>query len=156
MKCFKTSHNKGQSLVEVVVAVGAMSLLLVALLALVVTSIKNSRLAKDRAKAVALAQGGVELMRAYRDYSWTEFSSFATGDDYVLDSSWTVDIVGLGGVITGCDELSYMDATNFYSRCVKLSSVGASAVDIQVTVSWQEGSQLQQTVQNTRLSVWER
>jgi Tfp pilus assembly protein PilV len=155
VKCFK--DNQGQSLVEVVVAVGAMSLLLVALLSLVVVSIKNSRLAKDRAKAVALAQGGIELMRAYRDYSWTEFSSFATGDDYVLDASWTVDLIGLGEVATGCDEASYMDATNFYSRCVGLSSAGgASAVDVQVTVSWQEGSQLQQTVQNTRLSVWER
>ena len=155
MKCFKANHNRGQSLVEVVVAVGAMSLLLVALLALVVMSIKNSRLAKDRAKAVALAQGGVELMRAYRDYSWTEFSIFATGDDYVLESDWTVDTVGLGEVATGCDEISYMDETNFYSRCVKLSS-GASVVDVQVTVSWQEGSRLEQTVQSTRLSIWER
>jgi Tfp pilus assembly protein PilV len=56
---------KGQSLVEVVIAVGAMSVLLVALLSLMSLSLRNSRLAKDRARAVASASQGVELMRAY-------------------------------------------------------------------------------------------
>lgn len=153
MKYFK--DNTGQSLVEVVVAVGAMSLLLVALLSLVVLSIRNSRIAKDRTQAVALAQGGVELMRAYRDYSWTEFNSFATGDDYVLTAGWTVE-EGLDGVASNCDETSYMDSSDFYSRCVQLESVPPSAVDVQVTLSWQEGVQLYQTVQRTRLSVWKR
>jgi hypothetical protein len=103
---------------------------------------------------VALAQGGVELMRAYRDYSWVEFNSFATGDDYVLAAGWTVE-EGLDGVARNCDETSYMDSSDFYSRCVQLGSA-ASAVDVQVTLSWQEGVQLFQTVQKTRLSVWER
>jgi Tfp pilus assembly protein PilV len=147
----KRSACLGQSLIEVVVAVGVMSLLLVSLLSLISLSIKNSRLAKDRTLAVQLAQEGVELMRAYRDYSWSEFNA-AVGNVYVLPLNWTVE----DGLSTpGCDETDFIiDA--FFSRCVELSSGGIDGVEAGVTVSWQEGTQLKQTVQTTRLSLWER
>ncbi len=142
--------TKGQSLVEVVVGIGMMAMLLVALLSLVALSVKNSRLARDRTKAVALAQEGVELMRTYRDFSWTEFSVSGVSS---LPDGWVVADGLTGG---SCDEADYMDSDNFYSRCVDLIFDDISAVDVEVTVYWQEGSRLNSLVQTTKLSLWER
>lgn len=136
MKC-----SKGQSLVEVVIAVGAMSVLLVALLSLMSLSLRNSRLAKDRARAVALASEGVELMRAYRDYNWNQFLNLADGSNYDLPANWVVE-----------DGLSAVCGSD---RCVRLVLAGGQ-VEVSVAVSWVEGSQTFSTNQVTQLSLWER
>jgi len=143
--------SAGQSLVEVVVAIGVMSLLLMALLALVSLSVKNSRVARDRSKAVALAQQGVELMRTYRDYSYTLLAA-AAGETYVLAANWAVED---GLVTAGCDETSFMDETDYFSRCVRVIMVEPSQVEVAVTVYWQEGNKLNATEQTTRLSSWQ-
>lgn len=150
MKCFNKKHL-GQSLIEVVVATGMMALLLTAVLSLISLSVKNSRLAKDRTKAVGLAQGGVELMRAYRDSNWNDLYSVSDGTNYDLPDNW---IVG-DGLIDGCPADNNIDG--FFTRCVQVTADGFDPqVIIQVVVSWHEGSQTYQTAQSTRLSKWER
>lgn len=136
MKC-----SKGQSLVEVVIAVGAMSVLLVALLSLMSLSLRNSRLAKDRARAVASASEGIELMRAYRDFNWSEFLDKANSTNYSLPANWVVG----AGLSTSCN----------IERCVRLTTT-AGQVKVDVSVSWLEGSQTFSTNQVTQLSLWER
>ena len=145
MQCNK-KQNLGQSLIEVVVAVGMIALLLTAVLALISLSVKNSRLAKDRTIAVGLAQQGVELMRTYRDYSFTGLSGQADGTVYNLPENWTV----LTGLSASCPATN--NIYSYYLRCVKLSP----GIEVIVTVDWQEGSQNFQTVQSTNLSLWER
>ena len=143
--------QKGQSLIEVVVAVGVMSLLMVALLTTITLAVKNSRLAKDRVQAVSLANEGIELMRAYRDYDYTEFYAKAQTDEYNLPYSWVVED-GLSG---GCPVVVF-GIRDFFRRCVLVSNADASSVDVSVTVEWQEGSRVHQVVQSTRLTLWER
>ena len=126
-------------------AVGMMALLLTAVLALISLSVKNSRLAKDRTKAVGLAQQGVELMRTYRDYSWSDLSGQADGTIYNLPENWTV-----GPLLNSPCQTK--NIYSYYTRCVKLSP----GVEVIVTVSWVEGSQTHQTIQSTNLSLWER
>lgn len=126
---------------EMVVAIGAMSVLLVALLSLMSLSLRNSRLAKDRAQAVALAQEGVELMRAYRDFNWSEFLAKANSTNYNLPANWVVE----NGLNAACSS----------ERCVQLNPV-AGQVEVNVVVSWLEGSQTFTTNQLTQLSLWER
>jgi len=140
--------NKGQSLVEVVVGIGMMSLLLVALLSLISLSVKSSRVAKNRSKAVALAQEGLELMRTYRDYNWNEFLSYANGSEYILNSNWTVN----DELVSDCTSDDKMYLGSLFSRCVNLSG----EVDVVVTVYWQEGLKLNSMVQSTKLTRWER
>ena len=144
MACFNKKHC-GQSLIEVVVAVGMFGLLLTAVLALISLSVKNSRLSKDRTNAVSLAQQGVELMRTYRDYNFTDLSGQANGTVYNLAENWTVG----PALSSPCQEKNIY---SYYTRCVKLSP----GIEVIVTVSWVEGSQTYQTVQSTNLSLWER
>ncbi len=133
-----------------VVAIGAMSLLLVALLALISLSLRNSRLAKDRAQAVALAQEGVELMRAYRDYRWSELLGAASGTNYNLPDNWVVED-GLGEVCVEARQIN-----NFFWRCVTLTTPLPDQVGVAVSVSWPEGGQVFTTNQVGQLSLWER
>jgi len=131
------------------VAVGMMALLLTAVLALISLSVKNSRLAKDRTKAVGLAQEGIELMRAYRDKrGWIGLLA-ATGDNN-LPKNWTVNDLLIGP----CPGTNNIDG--YYLRCVVLTMQPGGEVVVQVTVSWQEGGQTQKTIQTTKLSLWER
>ena len=141
---------KGQSLVEVIVAVGAMSLLLVSLLALVSLSLRNSRLAKDRAQAVTLAQEGGELMRAYRDYNWSQLLAAANGTDYNLPANWVVE--------TGLSEVCLQERQiyDFFWRCVNLTQPSGGLVEMNVTVAWPEGNQTFTTNQTSQLTIWER
>jgi hypothetical protein len=139
--------NSGQSLVEVIIAVGAMSLLMVALLALVSLSIRSNRLSQSRAEAVALAEEGIELMRAYRDLSWTDLYD-KDGNNYGLEKNWTVE-----SDFVSCPVINNID--DFFIRCVDISNIGGT-INIKVTVSWQEGSQIMSTKQTSQLSLWER
>lgn len=145
--------NSGQSLVEVIVAVGMMALLLVALLALITLSIKNSRVAQNHADAVALSQGGVELMRAYRDYSFTALQSAVRLTAYPLPSDWVVE----NGLSGDCDTQSYTVSENF-ARCalVDLTEGETDSIDVVITTYWQEGASQKSVNQTARLSQWER
>jgi Tfp pilus assembly protein PilV len=145
------NNQEGQSLIEVIVAVGMMALLLVSLLALITISIKNSRLAQNRAQAVSLSQGGVELMRAFRDFSWTGFLQEADSTNYQLPQNWVVED-SLGPV---CDTVS-IEINGVFSRCVTLSLSGIDTVEVLVTTYWADGSQTKTVTQTTRLSKWER
>ena len=132
---------------EVVVAVGAMSVLLIALLALVSLSLRNSRLGKDRARAVALSQEGIELMRAYRDYNWQEL--LGSSGNWNLPDNWVVE----NGLDQGCNPVLRID--DFFWRCVELSDA-SGGMEIKVSVSWLEGAQTFTTNQVTQMSLWER
>lgn len=147
MQCIKRK-NKGQSLIEVIVAVGMISLLLTAVLALVSLSVKNSRLAKDRTKAVDRAQEGIELMRTYRDLSWTDLMLQTGASEYNLPEDWTV----LSSWDSPCVN---KNIESFFKRCVVLTD-GGETVSVSVTVSWPEGNQTHKTVQETNLTLWER
>ena len=150
VKCWQ---SKGQSLVEVVVAVGAMSILLVSLLSLVSLSLRNSQLAKDRAQAVSLAQEGVELMRAFRDYNWSGFLALTGPTEYNLPSNWTVT-TGLGEV---CSQTKKINEYFEFWRCVRLMEIETNKeVEVIVKVYWQKGSQVREVEQITRLTVWQR
>jgi type II secretory pathway pseudopilin PulG len=142
-----SKNQSGQSLVEVIVAVGMMALLLVAILALVALSVKNSRLAKTRNQAVALAQEGIELMRTYRDYSWTELMSRANGTVFDLPDNWII----ANGLTNNCP--SDFPINSVFRRCVSLNNT-TGAINVLLTVAWQEGAKIYQTEQTTQLSLW--
>lgn len=64
---FTKKHHKGFSLVEVVVAIGVLSIGLLAVSQLFSRNLKEMMEIRDQTTAVALAQEGVELVRNYHD-----------------------------------------------------------------------------------------
>ena len=77
-------NNKGLSLIEVIVAVGVVSILLVSMVAALTKSMASARVSKNRSLASSYLQEGLEIARYSRDHSasWEDFV-----DDCCLDSS---------------------------------------------------------------------
>jgi len=63
---FKKS-KKGQALVEIVLAIGIASLVLIGLTRVVTLALKNNQFAKDKVLATQYAQAGLEEARKLRD-----------------------------------------------------------------------------------------
>ena len=79
--------ESGQSLVELIVAVGLILTAVVALLTLATSSMKSSGFGVAKARATKLANEEMELVRAYRDsVGWSDFSS-GTGVPSCSDST---------------------------------------------------------------------
>ena len=79
----QTSRNdKGLSLIEVIVAVGVISILLVSMVALLTKSMASARVSKNRSLASSYLQEGLEIARYSRDHSasWEDFVSGCCSD----------------------------------------------------------------------------
>ncbi len=69
----KTSTNqKGQTLVEIMVAVGIITAVLIASLSLVIAVIQAGAVSRERVQAANLAQEGLEAVRNIRDSYWID------------------------------------------------------------------------------------
>lgn len=67
--------QKGQSLFEVVVAIGVVALLLTGLASAVTRSVSNTTFAKNQSIANRYSQQAVEWMRTERDTSWDQLAN---------------------------------------------------------------------------------
>ncbi|HUS59771.1 MAG TPA: prepilin-type N-terminal cleavage/methylation domain-containing protein [Nevskiaceae bacterium] len=92
-------REKGQSLIEVLVALAVMAIVILALVRVTTVSIRNATFAKNRALATKYAQEGMEKVRAYRDeVVWETFTSNCppTLDALPLPFTRTVACTGSG------------------------------------------------------------
>ncbi len=67
--------KKGQSLIEVVVAVGVVVLLVTGLIVGSTASMKGSEFSVAKSRALKYSQEGIELSRSLRDGSWATFAA---------------------------------------------------------------------------------
>ena len=79
---------KGQSLFEVLVAIGVSTLIVVAIVSLVTNSIRNTTLSKNKTLAARYAQDATEWLRGQRDADIDDFKSKATGTYCFNTLSW--------------------------------------------------------------------
>lgn len=137
-------QQSGQTLVEVLFALGVVSVCLVALVIAIVTAVRNARFAKNSSLASQYAQEGTEAARRERDTSatWSDFiSSF--NSDRGLDSG--LNWAGCGSANVG-----------IFERCVNFDNTDPSGEIsiVTVTVSWSEGGRDHSVEAVTRLTKW--
>ncbi len=143
--------EKGQTLLEVLVALAVVVLVIVALIKATTYSLKGSDFSKTQALATRYAQEAIEWTRAERDKSWDNLAdrSSADGSTYCLTSlSWP----GAGG----CSESGFLEADNRFKREVVLKNVGGEGnrIEVRVEVSWQDASGEHHSRLETYLSNW--
>jgi Tfp pilus assembly protein PilV len=71
--------TSGQTLIEVLIALGAAVTIVVAISTVVITALNNAQFSRSQVLAVQHATEGIEFMRKLRDSDWNTFSSYATG-----------------------------------------------------------------------------
>jgi Tfp pilus assembly protein PilV len=143
-------RNKGQSLIEAVVAIGVVILIVSGLIVAVISSIRSAQSSRSRSVATKLTQDGMESMRNLRDSGWTQFISLASGVEWCLGSD---------GIITAPDETDLScpqieSAKTFFDRRIVISDTSDEQATVMVTVTWTEGSTPRRSSAVTYLTKW--
>lgn len=144
--------KKGQSLVEVVMAVGIISLILVGLVSAISFSLSNTQYARNKALATKYSQEALEWFRSERDtLGWAAFVSYAptvtcNKNNYCQNQntfSWSVP-----GTCTGV----IVDNLNIFKRNTYLQTESPDRVKVSVTTQWSQGSRDPSVVLSTYLT----
>jgi len=125
---------KGQSLFEVMFAVGIAALVMIAIVSLSTRSVKNSDFSKNNALATKYAQEGIEIVRQRRDsMGWDGFNT--------------------AYIDRGDNELPTTDSSVF-TRTFRVNADADGVVVVTVTVRWTDSSGEHQVQNSTKLSNW--
>lgn len=81
---------KGLTIIEVVIALGAGTVILTALTLVTLTSLNNSRHGSSEALATQFAQEGMEVLRNMKDNNWSTFNGLSDSTTYCMASSCSV------------------------------------------------------------------
>lgn len=137
-------NQQGQTLIEIIVAIGLIVLVMTTLVGGVTLAVRNNRFAKDRALSKEYVRQTQEWLRSQRDQvGWDTFASILRSDgttfSYCLPTlpqtpqelQTVVPTTGGCGVISGTQ----------FVRTVALVLTGnpVTQVDATVTVAWQDG-----------------
>jgi len=153
---------KGQSLIEVLIALSFATIVIVALVNVVINSIRNAQFSRNNDTATRLAQEGVEWLRVERDKNtWTDFKDLT--NSYCLNSL-PGSVIGLTPpadlcTATACDNTKI---NTVFKRCINFSPGMGGVADCPVntltstvTVTWTGSAGDHSSVQKTCLSNWQ-
>lgn len=81
---------KGETIIEVVIAIGAAMIILTALTTMMLRSLNNATEGSSRTMATQYAQDGLEIMRNMKDNSWSTLVNLPTSTYCLADSCSTL------------------------------------------------------------------
>lgn len=142
--------SSGQSLLEVVIAIGVIAVLVMGLVVAATSSLRYSQESRLRSSAVKYAQEAIELAREIRDSStWTVFAQYSGSGTktWCIDSdgAWTQDSgTGCGPIAPGSQ----------FSRSV-MFTWNDPLMQVVSTVSWISGGQTLSTELHTNFTQWQ-
>ena len=149
--------RRGQSLIEVLVAIGVVALLAISLVTTTLLTQRSARTARNNTQATNLAQQNIEQMRVFRDRKG--FSLLRNDTCLVLDASddmsdpsvWELaDETSVPPVV--CPEQLIFNNTVFERSIVIANGANSFQKLVTVTVSWQDTGGLQTVNSVTVLS----
>lgn len=122
---------KGQTLIEVVIAISIIGVVLSGITAVVISSLSNADLSKNQSVATQYAQEGMEIVRQLRNKDYVNFKTYNT--NYCLAKGAS----SLGG---SCD---VPNVDNFI-RVIQITQDlpecgGVNTAKVVSTVSWTDG-----------------
>lgn len=141
-----TKKVAGQSLFEVVVAVGIASVVLIAIVSLSTVSLKSSISNKNNTLATKYAQDGMEWIREQRDKDWENVTDHVTGGSY--------DCLGVSGAQNRPDFVCPGTVATIFNRTYQISYYDDDIYTVKVKVEWNEGGKLQVVETVNQLSNW--
>jgi len=129
----------GQSLFEVVVAIGVAAVIVVALVSLVTRSIRNATFSKNKSLAASYAQEASEWLRGERDNNLIVFlQKSATGLTYCLPTAdWPVSAGGCGSA-NFIQDTQFLRSVTFSRTWVVVNGSNKDIITADIRVSWNE------------------
>ncbi len=149
-------YQKGQSLFELVVAIGISALIIVVLVSLTSNALQNASFARNESLAGTYAQEATEWLRGQRD---TDTSTFETNASSSFDVARCFNTLNWSGVgPCGADEnitgTPFVRQITFTSKNAVVYGVTKTIVGAEVTVSWTDSKGLHEVTNATDLADW--
>lgn len=158
MSIKKKFLQSGQTVIEVLIATGVVSLVMTALMATMTLSLQNSSQAKYRSLATKLGQEGMESFRQFRDdlgweYFYQALDAQGTGTycvNTVPATSEQLQALSAGA----CAEYSIVRTGIAFQREAYIETISADEIRIEMTVSWLDGSDEKNTLVVQEFKNW--
>lgn len=142
---------KGQSLFEVVFAVGMSALIITAVVILATNALSNSTFSKNKAIAGRLTQEAVEWLRSQRDENWDDFYTRTLTTIWCLPHvDWSTAKIGT------CGTSDTVVSNSNFRREINFTEIDASNIETKVRVYWQDGRGLHEVSTITNFTDWRR
>jgi Tfp pilus assembly protein PilV len=125
-------NNKGQSLIEALIALSASVAIISAITVAIITSVSNADFSKNQNLASQYAQQGIEILKEQSRSDWASFSNYS-GDYCLPEGSTTPEVKSIS-----CPQ----NISNFFVREISISEVSATCSNgarVTVSVSWTDG-----------------
>lgn len=142
-------RQRGQTLIEVMIATTVVGLVMTAVAAIVTISLQNTSRAKAKALATKYTQEGIEYFRAQRNLmGWESFyATLSLGTPtYCLATLPYSEVGGLQNLDnTPCDPGHHPDPNGIYQRGAVVTFVNVSGqptVNVVVATTWTDGDRL--------------
>ena len=137
----------GQTLVEVLLALGIAVVIITAITAVVISALDNAQFTRNQSLANAYAQEGMEVVRGIKDRSWNNFWNLSGGPNFCLKQNSTELVSRNPGsncegankgeiLVGGIKFLREITINNNDSRCKQGPPLPSSKVT--VGVSWHD------------------
>ncbi len=141
--------TRGQSLFEVVMALAVATIIVVGIVALSATSIKNANYSRDKTLASKYSEEAIEWLRGERDTNFTTFVA-RIGTWCFPSLSWSSAIVGV------CSSGDVIPNTIFKREITLLSSLvsGKTVIEASVKVYWEDSRAVHEVNTVTSFTDW--
>ncbi|OGM28436.1 hypothetical protein A2962_04745 [Candidatus Woesebacteria bacterium RIFCSPLOWO2_01_FULL_39_61] len=147
----------GQSLFEVLFSVAIASILLIGVVSLAATSVRNTSFSLNNALATEFAQEGSEWIRQYRDADWDEFKSHSSGG---AGSNWCINSLPYPppawGLPSSCGTATITGT--IFTRDINLTddAINAGLVEVTISVNWTDSQGVHTVRSISKLADWNR
>lgn len=138
-------NTKGQSLFEVIIAIGITSAILVAIINTAILSVRNTSFSRNKTLASRHAQQAVEWLRSQRDANWDTFASYS-------NTTWCTPTLDWDRG-RACNTDDNIVATPF-KREIILTTISASQIDANVKVYWDDSQGYHEVKVSTYFTDW--
>lgn len=135
-------NERGFSPVEILLAATVFGFLVVALIGAVVYGRESTSSSGDRARAIFLAEEGLQAVRNLRDANDATYINTASSTNYGLSQTTQWALSGTS------------DTNGIYTRQINIAPLDSNRKSVTVTVSWPNGSNTSQVSVTGRFSNW--
>lgn len=152
------SNRKGQTIVEVIIAIGLVTVVLLSLVSALTLALRNNQFAKDQVLAQNRSRETLEWWRSLRDQlGWDAFYTMVDEDS----SPFTYCLTSLPGNLQdalalendACGLTDVIPSTRF-TRELEVAIISPDQIDVVVTISWIDGSKEHQSQSKLSLKKW--
>ena len=148
---FQIKTQAGQSLFEVVFAIGMSALIITAVVILGANAVANSTFSKNKALAGRFTQETVEWLRSQRDADWEAFAGYTGIQKRCLpELDWD------SAIPNGCGESDIIVTNANFKRELTLTQIDSANIQVKVRVYWTDGRGIHENSTVTNFTDWRR